>query len=84
MKKPIGQTPPARPGPITDQQLEHAITAAEELQGDWRKLDPRHFIIFMNLISVTAAPIYRECLAHRRQMDVINDFSDRGRVTLLT
>lgn len=85
MAHPVEQTiRRASPGPITDQQLEQAITSAEVLQRDWGTIPADHLRTHVTLVTMLAAPIMRECLQRRRAMGVIEDMVQIDNVTFLT
>ncbi|GGH36130.1 hypothetical protein SAMN05444007_108224 [Cribrihabitans marinus] len=85
MAHPVEQTVPrAVPGPISDEKLEMAIRSAEALEGDWEDQKPEELGAHLNLISMVAAPLLRECLHHRRALRVIQDMAAPDNVTFLT
>ncbi|MEM7317536.1 MAG: hypothetical protein AAF408_00795 [Pseudomonadota bacterium] len=92
MVLPVEQTVPrAAPGPVTNQQLKQAIQSAELLAGrEWNTIPKADLQIHLNLVTVLAAPVMRECLQHRLAMSVITDnakaiqdMADRDNVTFL-
>ena len=75
--------PNARGGPVTDWQLEQGIQSASALQGDLHSMDPKQFQVHFALVCLIGADLFRECLARRRAMGVIEDMTNLDNVTLL-
>lgn len=69
--------PQAVAGPITDEVLEQAIAAARSARDG--QIDDATGA----LLLLTAAPLFEECLQHRRRMAVIRDLADGDRVILM-
>lgn len=69
--------PQAVAGPITDEVLEQAINAARAAREG--HIDD----VTGALLLLTAAPVFEECLQHRRRMAVIRDLADGARVILM-